>query len=199
MHAVPVDALRQLPESLADPIAVFQSRTESDSLVVLTQFMEGDRPIIIAVALDKSAGKGFVINRVASMYGKSRQAIAAMFGENVLYENTKKASSGRDKLGSNCPSVRLPYEAKLPSPVRRKLSSLSRPDATPLAIPQARRHRRRPRLKVPWTPPQPATPPPSAKRPAPAPARWRPVSAWLRVPQPETRVSFLRCKSIRSI
>ncbi|WP_075090735.1 hypothetical protein [Verrucomicrobium spinosum] len=40
VHAVPLAALEQLPEGLADPVAIFPSRTRPDSLLVLTEFTE---------------------------------------------------------------------------------------------------------------------------------------------------------------
>lgn len=114
VHSVPISALRALPESLADPVAVFQSRTDPNSLVVLTEFQEpGEGPVLAAITLDKQAGRNLVINEVASLYGKSATTIASMFGESVLYENKQKALCGHDELGNYCPSVGRPHRTKV--------------------------------------------------------------------------------------
>jgi len=119
VHAVPIEALRALPESLADPVAVFQSRTQPDSLVVLTEYTEGSKPVIIAVTLDKQAGRDLMVNQVASIYGKGAQTLADMFGELLLYENKEKSSAWARREGLQLPKRGTPTqnsERSIPGP-----------------------------------------------------------------------------------
>ena len=91
-HAVPVEALRALPAILADPVAVFQSRSDANSLVVLSEFQEPGRgSVVVTVKLDKSADHGWTVNEVNSMYGRSAANIAEMFSERPLYINPQKS------------------------------------------------------------------------------------------------------------
>jgi hypothetical protein len=109
-HSVSVEALRALPQSLADPVAVFQSRRDGDSLLVLTEFREADKgPVVVAVHLNRKAGNNLEVNRVTSMYGRSDSDIAAMFSEQPLYVNKQKSlaqgrQAGKQYSGSWTPS-----------------------------------------------------------------------------------------------
>jgi hypothetical protein len=110
-HAVPIEALRALPQSLADPVAVFQSRSQPGSLVVLTEFNEpGKGPIIISVRLDKPAGRGLTVNEVTSMYGRPASDVARMFSEQVLYENKKKSLAWARRVGLQLPKRGTPMQ-----------------------------------------------------------------------------------------
>lgn len=110
-HAVPIEALRALPQSLADPVAVFQSRSQPGSLVVLTEFNEpGKGPIIISVRLDKPAGRELTVNEVTSMYGRPASDVARMFSEQVLYENKKKSLAWARRVGLQLPKRGTPMQ-----------------------------------------------------------------------------------------
>ncbi|HEX2749031.1 MAG TPA: hypothetical protein VHM91_13580, partial [Verrucomicrobiales bacterium] len=107
-HAVSSDVLRALPESLADPIAVFQSRTHGDSLVVLTEHQEDGRPVIVAVHLDRAGPNKLVVNRVASIYAKGWQTVADMFEEAPAYLNQEKSRAWARTARNQFPGVRIP-------------------------------------------------------------------------------------------
>lgn len=73
-HALTMEHVKRIPESLADPIMVFKSRTRDDSYVFFTeQKDESNRSIIIPVAVDKRYGR-LVINEITSIYGKDNEA-----------------------------------------------------------------------------------------------------------------------------
>ena len=118
VHAVPVEALRALPESLADPVAVFQSRTHADSIVVLTEFQEGKKLVIAAITLDKKTDRNLVVNEVASLYGKPADVIAKMFEEGALYANQEKRLSLARRAGLQLPGRGTPMKggANIPGP-----------------------------------------------------------------------------------
>lgn len=89
-HAVPVSELERLPEALHKPIAVFESVTQGDSMVVLTELKEGKSNVVVAVHLNASGG--FIqVNRIASLYGKDNPR--ALLSMPLLYLDNKKAGS----------------------------------------------------------------------------------------------------------
>lgn len=72
-HALTMEHVKRIPESLADPIMVFKSRTRDDSYVFFTeQKDEANRSIIIPVAVDKRYGR-LVINEITSIYGRTNE------------------------------------------------------------------------------------------------------------------------------
>ncbi len=116
-HGVPVRELRGLLVNLDNPIAVFRSRTQADSLVVLTELRDeaNGNNAVVAVRLDAKESGGHEINAVASIYGKSPYSIDGMLRDGLaLYLHTKKI---RAYLRSG--RLQLPAEAS-----RRGSSSL---------------------------------------------------------------------------
>ncbi|WP_038164968.1 hypothetical protein [Verrucomicrobium sp. BvORR106] len=109
VHSVPIAALEQLPESLADPVAIFPSRSRPDSLLVLTEFTEpGKGPIVAAIHLDRTAERGLVVNQIQSLYGRPAGDIAMMFGESPIYENKTKSLSMARLYGLQLPKRGTP-------------------------------------------------------------------------------------------
>lgn len=69
-HDVPMHVIEKMPELLHDPVAVFDSRTESDAKTILVDAVDtSGRPVITAIHLNAKAGR-VEINRIASVYGK---------------------------------------------------------------------------------------------------------------------------------
>ncbi len=91
-HNLGIPALKQLQQQLNDPIAVLKSRTQHNSLVVLTEWNDtSGNPVIAAVHLNK---RGIVddVNTLASAYGKRN--LTALLGENnenVVYTKENKS------------------------------------------------------------------------------------------------------------
>lgn len=72
-HALTMEHIKRIPESLADPIMVFKSRTRDDSYVFFTeQKDDASRSVIIPVAVDKRYGR-LVINEITSIYGRTNE------------------------------------------------------------------------------------------------------------------------------
>ncbi|MBD5434048.1 MAG: hypothetical protein HDR35_07135, partial [Treponema sp.] len=92
-HALTMEHVKRIPESLADPIMVFKSRTRDDSYVFFTeQKDESNRSIIIPVAVDKRYGR-LVINEITSIYGKDNEAHFVKTNieqGNLVYADKKK-------------------------------------------------------------------------------------------------------------
>ena len=76
-HDVPMHVIEKMPELLHDPVAVFDSKTESDAKTILVDAVDtSGRPVITAIHLNAKAGR-VEINRIASVYGKDN-GVAAM-------------------------------------------------------------------------------------------------------------------------
>lgn len=69
-HNLGFYALEQLPQQLANPVAILKSYTQPNSMVIITEMIDVDnRPVIVPIHLDKNGNIG-VSNEVASVYGK---------------------------------------------------------------------------------------------------------------------------------
>lgn len=94
-HGISVSELRKLLTNIDDLIAVFRSRTQENSLVVLTEIIDeknGDNAIV-AIRLDaKESGGGHEINAVSSIYGRPSGQIEGFMRDGLsLYVNQKKS------------------------------------------------------------------------------------------------------------
>jgi len=89
-HGITLNQMKRLPEQLADPIAIFQSKT-AGGFVVLTDMDDANgEPIIAAVHIGKRVGKRSV-NDIASVHGRSHAELARwVSGGMLLYLNEKK-------------------------------------------------------------------------------------------------------------
>lgn len=116
-HSVSRDAMEQLPKAISEPLAVFESTTAPNSLVVLTDLMEGVNNIVVAVQLEELSGR-VSVNRIRSLYGKDNAR--SLLNAPLRYFDIKKA---RPWLTAN--GLQLPYA--VPSKDRRKQKIL-RPD-----------------------------------------------------------------------
>lgn len=83
-HNLGIPALKQLPQAINNPAAVLRSKTQPNSFVLLTDWLDtnGNR-VIIPIHLDKQ-GEITLENRVASAYGKGNLD-AIITGADVLY------------------------------------------------------------------------------------------------------------------
>lgn len=85
-HNLGIEALKQLPDQLSNPIAILESKTQPNSHVVLTEWNDtnGNR-VVVPIHFNKN-GTMTVQNKIASAYGK--EGINALLGENnenVIY------------------------------------------------------------------------------------------------------------------
>ena len=84
-HNLGMSALKQLPYQIADPVAILRSTSQDNSLVLLTEWRDGDTDVIIPLHLDRAGALGLE-NRVPSAYGKGNiEALIGKNEENVLY------------------------------------------------------------------------------------------------------------------
>jgi len=112
-HSVPDAELRRLAAAMYDPIAVFRSkRLGSNALVVMTELREGDKTVIVAVHLNV-AEERHTVNRIASVYGKDRNAVFGGWVRDglLMYEDEDRL---RDWFQSR--GLQLPKEGTSPRP-----------------------------------------------------------------------------------
>lgn len=103
-HDVPLEAIKRLPEELADPVAVFQSKTHG--VVVLTELKDaGDRPVVVAVHLGVGSRGNVQVNRIASAYGRDAGVQGWVDDGLLLYVNTKKNRAMPGNRGLQLPKA----------------------------------------------------------------------------------------------
>ena len=111
-HGLSVRTVKRLPEQLADPIAVMDSLTRDDSVVVLTELKDKEnRPVIAAVKMN---GRGYLkdieieANILTSVYGKDnfeRFLERNVEAGTILYWNKEKSQSLSVNPGIQFPDV----------------------------------------------------------------------------------------------
>lgn len=70
-HGISVDAIKKMPEMLQNPVVIYDSLSKRDSLVVVTNEIVDNRPLVIAVRKSGSAvyqSKEYASNFVLSIY-----------------------------------------------------------------------------------------------------------------------------------
>ena len=106
-HTMTLGELRKLPVELCDPIAIFNSATVPDSLVVLTTMLEGGRNSIVALHLDAKRGNT-TINSIASIHGRPAFNLQGWIGDGLLlYANKQKIRALPYSRGLQLPKDRI--------------------------------------------------------------------------------------------
>jgi hypothetical protein len=85
------ELVKQIPEALADPVAIFKSATHANGLVAMLELKDKNGSTVVA-ALHMNVNQGrneITINKLASVYGKDK----------------KRVFLSRASPGSNCPGV----------------------------------------------------------------------------------------------
>jgi hypothetical protein len=72
-HRVSADLLKHLPAELYDPIMVFDSATQPNSLVVMTALRPGEQTVVVAIHLGKRLGRREA-NEIASVHPRASDA-----------------------------------------------------------------------------------------------------------------------------
>ena len=97
-HKIPVSGLRNLQIELDNPIAVFDSRSQQDAMVVLTRIIDrqNNERAVVALHLDKAQG-AIRVNDIASAYGKDKQSIENWTAWGLLRYVNKQARKSSAK------------------------------------------------------------------------------------------------------
>lgn len=110
-HGLPKELVKQLPQALAEPIMVFESASQADSFVVLTELKHKGRSVMAAVHLDTEKQR-VRVNDIASAYKRSNETWYARQIEEgrLLYQDKKKSLAW-----ARTNRLQLPRVRKLPS------------------------------------------------------------------------------------
>ena len=109
-HVIPMSIVENLPEILANPVMVLNSRTEKNALVVLSEFKnDAGESIMIALHLGENTKK-ISVNRIASVYGKNDDNffITDVRKGNARYINEEKAREWTQSSGLQLPREAFP-------------------------------------------------------------------------------------------
>lgn len=116
---------KQLPSKIADPIAIFKSKTRQDSHVVMLEIVDENGSTYIApVALNKPDNDvRFEVNLLTSAYGKGNEMpndqwfVQQADNGRLVYVNTKKALAWSNSRGVQFPKAKLHNGAFLDSSI----------------------------------------------------------------------------------
>lgn len=106
-HPFSLVSVVHMPEYLADPIAIFQSKTRGDSKVILTEMEEGGINMIVAIEMQKVKGNQEV-NDIRSIYPKDniKDLLRWIAEDNLLeYCHKEKILNWLGKQQSNSAEV----------------------------------------------------------------------------------------------
>ncbi|HFO3751185.1 TPA: LPD38 domain-containing protein [Escherichia coli] len=124
-HYVSVETMADLPQLLADPVAVMTSKTEHDSLVTLIEAKDRrGAPVIVAIHM-RAKGAVAEVNKIASVYGKdNRIALQEQLDTSLLYLNKEKAadwllSAGLQLPGANTINGSSGFKVLHPEDIRK--------------------------------------------------------------------------------
>ena len=114
-HQLPVDAVKQVPAAMADPVMVFKSATQGGDLVMMLGLKDQHgATIIVPISLEDRGPGGYAVNNVKSVYGqKSTETLRPnnhwfanqIHNGNLLYINNKKSREWQRSSGLQLPGV----------------------------------------------------------------------------------------------
>lgn len=143
-HYLGKAALKQLPQSIKDPVAVFVSQTQSKtSVVALLNFKTNGKQTVAPVLIDgfgKSNGIIIDSNAITSIFGKTNAVSKLLFDAvndeskgkfSLLYWNKKEATSLLHRAGLQLPGTLIPHDGFIhsirenASPVKPKFENIA--------------------------------------------------------------------------
>ncbi len=87
-----IEDLKFLPHEIANPIAVFDSQTVENSVIVLTELPSSKGNIVVAIHFDKRNNRGYFVHDIRSIHGRpDGQIINFVRNGRTRYVNTKRA------------------------------------------------------------------------------------------------------------
>ena len=100
--------MQTLPEQLANPVMIFDSATEANSLVVLSDYVHDGMPVVVAVHLNTQHDR-VVINKIASVHGRKgklgwiKEQVES--GRLLYWDKSRSLAMGRELSGLQLPRV----------------------------------------------------------------------------------------------
>jgi|GEM_PF-3430329 len=71
-HGISAELIKQIPKQLIDPIMVFDSATQPNSLVVMTELQHQGKTVVVAIRLSKELPDRHLVNDVSSIHPRER-------------------------------------------------------------------------------------------------------------------------------
>ena len=119
-RGIPVETLKQIPEAIADPIMVFDSKTapKGQSLVVVTELKSPENKTIIVAIYLNQRNKRHEVNAIGSLYGKDKDPwfVDQIKEGRLRYINKKKSNRWSQSAG-----LQLPLEETTNGSSNRKI------------------------------------------------------------------------------
>ena len=111
VHNLTPETLRQLPQQINNPVAVFKSGSAAtkNGYVVLTELTEKDvktgtnKPVIAALHV-KTTSKGLELVNIGSVYGRSLKQMQNSIDDELLYWHKEKGQNFVNAFGLQLPS-----------------------------------------------------------------------------------------------
>ena len=101
------DVLAQIPLQIQEPLAVFDSATQPNAKVIVTELKDGQgKPVIVALHIGKKKGRGNQVNKIASVYGRNnpQKTFNDWFNDGLLlYLDNRKSHSRLKSAGLQLP------------------------------------------------------------------------------------------------
>ena len=117
VYTLGLNMLNQLPQSLQDPVAIYESQTQPGRIVALVDMTLNGKSVVVPVEVDGFGRQNNVMidsNAIVSVFAKnnavSKQLNEAIKSElkgnvSVFYLNNKRAAALLQKAGLQLPSV----------------------------------------------------------------------------------------------
>ena len=107
-HTFDLEKLKNLPKAIENPIAIFKSKTQANSRVILTELKNENVNFVVALELSKEVKKGIIINSIRSVYPKDSviQILKWICKDDLLqWADKRKTLNWMNKQQSNSADV----------------------------------------------------------------------------------------------
>lgn len=107
-HGISAELVKQIPKQLNDPIMVFDSSTQPNSMVVMTELQHQGRTVVVAIHLSKTLPNRNVVNDISSIHPRERDShFTNWINQGLLrYVNEQKSREWFMTVGLQLPVAR---------------------------------------------------------------------------------------------
>lgn len=123
-HGISIDDIKSVPRQLRNPVAIFESDTQQNSVNILTNFRNRDgKPVTIAIHFDAAFGRDRA-HKIATITERNEAQVELWKAKGlVMYEDAEKQKAQIQSAG-----LQLPGEGSTPEEnIPRKTENVNRP------------------------------------------------------------------------
>lgn len=121
-HPFDLSEVKDLPDAIQHPLAVFRSATRTGSYVVMTEIKQGDKNFVAAIEANRGMGK-IEINSIRSLHPRTTTNVLSWVNEGLLnYADKKKLTDWVDEKIK----TRSYLNSGTPADVRKQLVSAAK-------------------------------------------------------------------------